>query len=265
MEEDSEPEVGEDQSEWIRHHTCPRVAAFHPGLGQDGGPDLHELQAQRITKMFPVAAELSPQTITDTWNDRADMRLLSHQPWVGKTIFLKAHPGEGLKHNEIHADFEQLCKLNSQGGEIILYYDNELPTSHSLTPVTVAAWKSYRLKRKTVNTLFAEAQALVRGVGSLQWHRFLLLEALHGSLQGRTWESLYPQLRFISVVDSKSVYDVLSKSSNVISQVDDKRTAIDLSLLRDEFQATNGKIRWIYTRDMLADPLTKECSSEYLR
>ena len=36
-----------------------RVDAFHPGLGQDGGPDLHELQAQRITKMFPVASDLS--------------------------------------------------------------------------------------------------------------------------------------------------------------------------------------------------------------
>ena len=47
--------------------------------------------------------------------------------------------------------------------------------------------------------------------------------------------------------------------------MDDKRTAIDLSLLRDEFQATNGKIRWIDTRYMLADPLTKECSPEYLR
>ena len=111
----------------------------------------------------------------------------------------------------------------------------------------MAAWKSYWQKRKTVNTLSAEAQALIRGVGSLQWHRFLLLEALHGSLQGRAWQSLYNQLPFISVVDSKSVYDVLSKSSNVISQVDDKRTAIDLSLLPDEFQATSGKIRWIDT------------------
>ena len=61
------------------------------------------------------------------------------------------------------------------------------------------------------------------------------------------------------------MYDVLSKSSNVISQVDDKRTAIDLSLLRDEFQATSGKIRWIDTRYMLADPLAKECSPDYVR
>ncbi len=141
---------------------------------------------------------------------------MSHQPWVGKTIFVKAPPGEGLKHSEIHTDFEQLCKLNSQGGEIIIYYDKELPISQSLTPVTVAAWKSYRLKRKTVNTLSAEAQALVRGIASLQWHRLLLLEALHGSLQGQTWEAFYKQLPFISVVDFKSVYDVLSKSLNII-------------------------------------------------
>lgn len=159
---------------------------------------------------------------------------------------------------------QQEC-LSSQGDQFIVYYDKTLTTSQAPTSVTLASWKSYRLKRKVVSTLGAESQALVNGVGSVNYHRLLLLEVLSGFLTDQQWENKLRELPFISVTDSKSLYDSLKKDPCPASQFSDKRVAIDISVLRDEFKNQGGIIRWIDTRAMIADSLTKECVPAYLR
>ena len=57
----------------------------------------------------------------------------------------------------------------------------------------------------------------------------------------------------------------MSKYTNPASQCGDKRTSIDISLIKQEINELNGKIRWIDGRTMLADPLTKESKSDLLR
>ena len=53
----------------------------------------------------------------------------------------------------INERFMQLARKHSQGGYLLLYYDSDLETKDGLSKITIASWKSYRLKRCTVNTL----------------------------------------------------------------------------------------------------------------
>ena len=246
---------------WIRHHHQPRHTAFHPAAAP-GGPDLHEIRADRVThvdhghKSFPVY---------DTWTSSTSMGSLSEQPWTGSTSFQKQKEGETLEAKEIHSGYEQLMKLHSQGGEIIMFYDEALPRSQQLQNVSLAAWKSYRLKRRTVNTLSSETQAMVRGMGSVHWFRVLLLEARGMNISARDWQKEVAKLPFICITDSKSLFDAVQKDTNPTTQCDDKRTAIDISLVKQELQELGGTIRWIDGRTMISDSLTKDARADYLR
>ena len=67
------------------------------------------------------------------------------------------------------------------------------------------------------------------------------------------------------MVDSRSLYDCLNKLVCTYAQVEDKRTAIDVAILKDDLYKTGGHLRWVDGTNMLADSLTKKMSSEFLR
>ena len=150
-------------------------------------------------------------------------------------------------------------------GVITFFYDKELPESQCLQNVTVAAWTSYRLKRRTVNTLSSETQALVRGLGPVHWYQVLILEAKGLALSARQWQTEVARLPFICVTDSKSLFDTTNKDTNPASQCQDKRTSIDISLIKQEVHEMNGRVQWVDGRTMLADSLTKDTKGEFLR
>eukprot|EP00435_Cladocopium_sp_Y103_P045885 s792_g13.t1 len=231
----------ETESSWIRHHVDARTTGFHPAACADG-PDIHHLLPERLTE---IRTSQKSTPIQDTWTMSDSLRSMSSTPWTGRTTFYKQPEGNG--------------------GEIVMFYDKDLPKSQTLQNVSLASWKSYRLKRRTVNTLSSETQALVRGLSSVHWYRVLILEAKGLHLSAREWHREVAQLPFICVTDSKSLYDTICKCTNPASQCEDKRTSIDISLIKQEISELNGTIRWIDGRTMLADSLTKETKSDLLR
>lgn len=58
----------------------------------------------------------------------------------------------------------------------------------------------------------------------------------------------------LAVVDAKSLYDQLCKDT-IGGQ--DKRTAIEIQIIREDLNSLSGKVRWIDHPAMLADTLTK--------
>lgn len=251
----------ETSTSWIRHHVDPRITAFHPAACPDG-PDLHDLLPERSTEIWTGSRST---TFQDDWTTSDSLRSMSSSSWTGTTTFYKQDEGKLLDSKAIHAGYDQLNKLFSQGGEIVIFYDQDLPKSQTLQNVLLASWKSYRLKRRTVNTLSSETQALVRGLSSVHWYRVLILEAKGLHLSAREWHREVAQLPFICVTDSKSLYDTICKCTNPASQCEDKRTSIDISLIKQEIAELNGNIRWIDGRTMLADSLTKESKADLLR
>jgi len=58
----------------------------------------------------------------------------------------------------------------------------------------------------------------------------------------------------VAITDCKSVYDVLSKNS--ISN--DKRTAVELQVIKEHLRRRGHQIRWVDTQKMLVDSFTKQ-------
>lgn len=255
--EDSKKDYWEETpSSWIRHHLLPRRLLFHPGAAPDG-PDLHSISRRRTTST-------SMSTSTDEWDGKDGIREHQDQPWTGKTIFLKSTVEEEV-NRPINERFLQLARRHSQGGYLLVYYDANLEISEQLEMMTIAAWKSYKLKRCTVNTLSAECQSMIQGIGNVHWHRFMLAEVFGGNLKLDTWEGELQGRPFIAVTDSKSLYDTVNKCRNTSAHIDDKRTAIDLTILKDDLERTKGQVRWVSGTNMISDPLTKKMPPGFLQ
>ena len=116
-----------------------------------------------------------------------------------------------------------------------------------------------------MNTLSAERQSLIHGIGHVHWHIFLLLEILGQDMTDQDWEEKLTSTPFVAVVDSKSLFDCMNKLVCTFSQVDDKRTAIDIAILKDDLCRTGGHLRRIEGTNMIADPLTKKMNADFLR
>ena len=257
LEASSQDYWEEKPSHWIRHHVTPRRVLFHPGA--DPGPDLHDLQPGRRTMTA------NEEVLEDEWTKGNSVRTWSDSPWTGKTIFTKQLPGHELEHGKINDTFLKLLNCSSQGGYVMIFYDKRMETEDRPHMVSVTSWKSTKLKRKTVNTLSAECQSLVHGIGHIHWHRYLLLELMGTTMESKDWERHLAAIPYVSVVDSRSLYDCINKLVCTYSQVEDKRTAIDIAILKHDLYRSGGSLRWVAGDNMIADPLTKKMNSDFLR
>lgn len=257
LEEGGKDYWEETATSWIRHHLLPRRLLFHPGAAP-GGPDLHKISRQRLTATDSGLHK-------DQWDDKDGIR--EHgggATWRGTTTFIKSNVEEEI-NRPINERFMQLAKKHSQGGYLLVYYDSNLETEDGLSNVTIASWKSYRLKRCTVNTLSAESQSMLQGIGNLHWHRFLMAEVTAKDLNIDNWEAQLKDQPFIAVTDSRSLYDTINKCRNTSAHIDDKRTAIDLTILKGDLEKTGGQVRWVGGTNMVSDSLTKKMNPNFLR
>jgi len=254
-EESPEDYWQETSKLWIRHHVQGRRLRFHPG-GTPDGPDVHSITRARTT----VA---NGENYVDKWDDHQGFSCLP-ETWTGKTIFYKTNDSKETK-KPLSEKFLQASKKSSQGGFLLFYYDSRMETSDTPEMISIIGWKSYKLKRCTVNTLSAECQSMVQGLGQLHWHRFLLAELFGINLELEKWEDQLSRFPFVAVTDSRSLYDTVTKCRNSSAHVDDKRTAIDLTILKNDLSKQKGQVRWVQGVNMIADSLTKKMSPWFLR
>eukprot|EP00439_Symbiodinium_sp_Y106_P072076 s130_g13.t1 len=100
------------------------------------------------------------------------------------------------------------------------------------------------------------AQAMSTATGMLEWILLLLSEALDGPCNLRNCWQYASQRCSMALTDCKSLFDhLVSKSSPTL---DDKRTALDVVIVRESLGRVNANLRWIPTDRMIADALTKE-------
>ena len=164
-----------------------------------------------------------------------------------------------------NAKDEEGKEEKSQAGYLVMAVDQSMLQGYE-SDFSILSWKSHTLKRRTVSTLGAETQAIVEAASVATWFRYLISECLnprHGTAKLGDWESQIQNLEFGLVTDAKSVYDALTKNSSVSAS--DKRTSIDLSIIREFLRKHEGCVRWIDGRYQLADSLTKVMPSDFLR
>ena len=127
----------------------------------------------------------------------------------------------------------------------------------SWADVAPLAWKSHRLARKVQSSLAAETMGIDEGIANGLFHRAVWTQLRDNSLDSRGARDVAKQ-RFplVVVTDCKGAYDHLSNNSAGPSK--DKRTALDIAIIRETMINNEMEIRWIDgKRQQVTDPLTK--------
>ena len=134
--------------------------------------------------------------------------------------------------------YGKLNKVDSCGGKLIALVGED----GKMCPIS---WGSRKFPRPARSALAAEAQAAADAMGEgeairLQWEE----------MSGMDKETA----RLVLVTDSKS----LQEACHTDNQLKDKRTAIDVAVLRRSVDMNIYSIMWRPGRSQLADPLTKQ-------
>ena len=114
------------------------------------------------------------------------------------------------------------------------------------------------MHRVVNSTLAAESQSLSKGLGELSWSVTVYKDLTTEHFDLKEWQSALRDQRMMSlnrvdcdetlkqslcVVDAKSLFDHLVKET--VGCTDDKRTAIEMQVIRQSMQETNAIIKWV--------------------
>lgn len=156
--------------------------------------------------------------------------------------------------------------FHSQGGHVVLAHEAG-PREGEKVKANVLAWRSGKLQRVVNSTLAAKTQSLSKGMGDLLWMMVPYQELTDPKFEMKRWKETLSakeilvlaaeesQLKeSLAIVDAKSLYDYLAKET-VGGQ--DRRTAIEIQIIREDLLELRGQVRWIDHPAMVADCLTK--------
>ena len=145
---------------------------------------------------------------------------------------------------------------HTQAGHIIAFCSKELQDGH-LVQWVPATWRSHKLSRAVSSTLAAESQSMSVASGTVEWLLLVLTEVLDGKFPMRECRDVMSRRPPILVTDCKSLYDHLL-SPSAPTAIEDRRTSIDVTIIRESIHNMSAHVRWVPTNRMLADGLTKD-------
>ena len=151
--------------------------------------------------------------------------------------------------------------LSSHMGYLILAAHRDIDSGKTV-PISVVGWKAHKQRRRVASTLAAETLATGVSMGALDWVRTFWEWLTNPRFVLRDWEQQIARRPALLLTDCKSVYDSLQQLWSSSSRAD-KRTSIDLAILREALTRDASKIRWIDTSVQLADSLTKNSASPF--
>lgn len=160
------------------------------------------------------------------------------------------------------ASFATREKQQSQKGTIILTAHQDIMQQK---PAQAGAllWSSKKIDRIVASTLAAETYALSQSVDLLEWVRILWQWMQLPSTAWKQPEELLRKApRAITVVDCKSLYDVIIK--NTTPQCREHRTLLEALIIKDRIQL-GVDMHWVHSAAQLADSLTKAMDTSTLR
>ena len=230
-------------------------------LSREGRPD-----ASGASSL--VASKLAKLTIEDiTQLNQVVAGLKEHS-----SLSLKIQPLKRMRLSVVTDASFANNGFHSQGGHLVLAHENQLRDGNAVT-TNILAWRSGKLQRIVNSTLAAETQSMSRGLAELMWIHVLVQEMMDGTFALKAWRKKLEgeelmvmsstlndhQLKeSLAVVDAKSLYDNLSKDS---TGGQDRRTAIEVQIIRQDLKELGGEVKWVDHLAMPADSLTKVLGS----
>ena len=138
------------------------------------------------------------------------------------------------------ASYANLPDGSSQGAFVVLLVNSE----GLFVPL---AWQSKKLKRVVKSTLVAEILAAVEVVET----GFLLTSIL------KELRNSQSSIDIECFTDNQALFDTVHSTNSII----DKRLRVDMAILREMVHKKEVLIKWVETKDQLADALTKKGAS----
>ena len=167
------------------------------------------------------------------------------------------------------ASYANAAKGKSQGAFAVIAYDKGV-IEKGEGRCNLMHWRSGKIHRVVNSTLAAETQSLSRGLAELTWTVTVFNEFITKGFDLRRWEESLAERRLaalvktdceeglsegICIVDAKSLYDHLSKET--VGVASDKRTALEMQVIRQALAETKTEVRWVPHPSMIVDALTK--------
>ena len=160
------------------------------------------------------------------------------------------------------ASFATSKDNNSYQGTLVMITDWRMLANEKAVIVPVA-WCSKKIARVVRSTLSAEVVSLSGSIDRMSWLRLLWEWLKDPSINLASPEEILQKAPQASLVtDCKSAFDISTKTA--IPSCSELRTQLECLLLRERLQE-NCKLRWVHSRAMLADCLTKVMDSAELR
>jgi len=160
------------------------------------------------------------------------------------------------------AAFATREKANSQKGCLILATTKQINEVQpaKVSPIT---WFSKKIARVVASTLASETYALSGALDLLSWTRIHWAWLVDPSLNWQNPEETLASLpKAFAVVDCKSLYDLLQKTS--VPQCSEYRTLLEALVIRDRLRE-GVTVKWVHSAAQMADALTKDMDATTLR
>lgn len=165
-----------------------------------------------------------------------------------------------------YTDASWACRADgsSQGGQLTVLADKSI-LSGERSYFSILSWQSRKLVRKARSSTSAEVQMEANATDSHEFIKQTLLEWFNKErfLPHQT-DQIMHKVPSVLILDSKNLYDALSRIQTSGLQLEEKRTAIEVLTIRERTVETGIQIRWVDSDQQLADGLSKGHQVEHL-
>jgi hypothetical protein len=215
-----------------------------------------------------VASSLSKLRVQDILDLNRCIRNVRNHPDL--QLRVQSIPLESLCWGVVtDASYANASEGKSQGAYAVISYHEEM-LKEGTGRCNLLHWRSGKIQRVVNSTLAAETQSFSRGLAELSWTVTVFNEFLRKDFDLKKWETEAQKRRLhavmkddteaelqrgVGIVDAKSLFDHLSKET--IGTTSDKRTALEIQVIRQALAETNTRIRWVPHPSMIVDMLTK--------
>ena len=219
------------QLAWVANHSRPEqsfLASYLQGT-QDRAEVAHlelynkavrELKARKVTLKFPPVP-------LERWR-----------------LLVITDAGWGVRANG-----------ESQGGLALCLCDQDV-LDRKPGRTWLIEWSSKKLRRVVRSSTAAETMAAQNGLDAIEFAQAFLQEVLYG-MTPRVFQQWVPDQPSGLVIDSKSLYDALTRSACSSALAMEKRLAIDYAIARACLSERHVLPYWTNNLQMVADCLTK--------
>ena len=113
------------------------------------------------------------------------------------------------------------------------------------------------------SSLAAEAQSQTIAVDELELAKVFFASMVNPYVPIQLDETMHMFMQSPVITDPKALYDSASSVTPGL-KLSERRTAIEISILREHMRAALGQFRWVYSLQQLADGLTKPSAKDAL-